>query len=272
MSPIRIQFMSDLHLENRRFSGLRDGDGADYTFEFPVNADILALLGDIGHTSNERLYAWLSVQLTRFNLVLFVAGNHEPYGSTLQGSIADLEHFAAESEIAAANSPPEQRLGRFVFLNRDGVDISPTVTILGCTLWSRLDPVYIDFMRIALSDFDKIAGFDPDAYEAHHQDDLAWLEAAVADVAEREPRRQVVVLTHHAPTVADTSDPAHAGGTSNSAFATEVLARVCARGAVAVWASGHTHWNCGFERVGVRVVTNQRGYRDGESGFDPARV
>jgi hypothetical protein len=64
----------------------------------------------------------------------------------------------------------------------------------------------------------------------------------------------------------------HAGGTSNSAFATEVLARVCAGGAVAVWAFGHTHWNCDFERAGVRVVANQRGYRDGESGFDAARV
>ncbi|KAJ6524856.1 hypothetical protein DFH09DRAFT_1329217 [Mycena vulgaris] len=157
-----------------------------------------------------------------------------------ESSIADLEHFAAESEIAVANSPPEQRLERF----------------------SRLDgPAYIGFMRIALSDFDKIVGFDPDAYEAHRQDDLAWLETAVADVAEREPRCQVVVLTHHASTVADTSDPAHAGGTSNSAFATEVLWRVCAWGSVAVWASWHTHWNCHFERAGVRVVANQRGYR-----------
>ncbi|KAJ6537509.1 hypothetical protein DFH09DRAFT_1400250 [Mycena vulgaris] len=171
-----------------------------------------------------------------------------------ESSIADLEHFAAESEIAVANSPPEQRLERFVFLNRDRVDKSLTLT-------SRLDgPAYIGFMHIALSDFDKIVGFDPDAYEAHHQDDLAWLETAVADVAEREPRCQVVVLTHHASTVADTNDPVHAGGTSNSAFATEVLSRVCAWGSVAVWASGNTHWNCDFERAGVRVVANQRGY------------
>jgi hypothetical protein len=76
--------MSDLHLEKRRVSDLRDAHDEDkYIFDFPANADILALLGDIGNTRNDSLYGWLSVQLARFKLILFVIGNHEPYGSTL---------------------------------------------------------------------------------------------------------------------------------------------------------------------------------------------
>ncbi|KAJ7134215.1 Ser/Thr protein phosphatase superfamily protein [Mycena epipterygia] len=271
MSSPRIQFMSDLHLEVRRWDA-NGGTGNYYAFDFPATADTLALLGDIGNTCDERLYDWLSVQLIRFKLVLFLAGNHEPYKSTLEASIADLTSFAAESEAAAASSPPEKPLGRFVFLNRTRLDISPTLTVLGCTLWSHLDPENIGYLRLGLNDFHRIDGFDTDAYEVCYKEDLAWLERTVAQMAEREPGRRVVVMTHHAPTVADTSDPVHVGGPSNSAFATEVLARVCKGSAVAAWAFGHTHWNCDFERAGVRVVANQRGYGDGEDGFDPSRV
>ena len=95
----------------------------------------------------------------------------------------------------------------------------------------------------------------------------------VADIAREEPHRRVVVMTHHAPTVEGTSDPKYAGGPTNSAFATEMVGSVVWRaGVVKVWMFGHTHWCCDFEREGVRVVSNQRGYKEGAPGFLPDKV
>ena len=65
LEPVRIQVLSDLHLELSRVSSL------PYFFDFPVKADTLALLGDIGLTHDDRLFDWLRAQLRRFKLVFF---------------------------------------------------------------------------------------------------------------------------------------------------------------------------------------------------------
>ena len=74
--------MSDLHLE----FAFRKSDG-DFAlgyevFDIEPVAPTLALLGDIGLTVNDELFAFLEKQLAKFERVLFVMGNHEGYGSS----------------------------------------------------------------------------------------------------------------------------------------------------------------------------------------------
>ena len=81
---VHIQLLSDLHLETPRPSyGPYDEDGHVFQYNFPCRADVLALLGDIGVTFDDRLFSWLSMQLQRFRLILFISGNHEAYRSSL---------------------------------------------------------------------------------------------------------------------------------------------------------------------------------------------
>ena len=83
---LRLQVLSDLHLDHPRPSSAPEHAGiADtpFSYDFPVRAEILALLGDIGVTSDDRLFAYLRIQLTRYKLVFFLPGNHEPYGTTV---------------------------------------------------------------------------------------------------------------------------------------------------------------------------------------------
>ncbi|GJE99490.1 metallophosphatase domain-containing protein [Phanerochaete sordida] len=254
---MQIQLLSDLHLERDRAHAEHSKES--YHYDIPAAAPYLALLGDIGCTVHEELFDWLRAQLQRFEKVLYVAGNHEPYGSSIASSHARLHAFAAASA------------GRFVFLQQTRLDLGPTLTVLGCTLWAALDARRAG----ALQDFAHIADFDPRAYAAAHRADVAWLNGAVARLAAEEPRRRVVVLTHHAPTRAGTSDPRFAADDHPvvSAFGSELSGEACwTAGIVVVWAFGHTHWCCDFERAGVRVVSNQRGYRDGGEGYDPAKV
>ncbi|KZT67410.1 Ser/Thr protein phosphatase superfamily protein [Daedalea quercina L-15889] len=260
-----IQLLSDIHLEmERRHKPF-------YQYDFASAADNLALLGDIGWTRDERMFRWLEVQLSRFKRIFFIAGNHEPYMSTLEESTRSIESFARRAAVAHAADPEAK--GEFIFLNRTRYDLSPSVTILGCTLWSALDPANMDILLWSLNDFKRIDNFNPATYTKSHRADLAWLRRSLMEIRAREPGRRVVVFTHHAPTVEDTSDPRYAGGPSNSAFATELSteADIWAPPLV-LWAFGHTHWSCDFERRGVRVVSNQRGYQEGDDSFETATV
>ncbi|KAI0361759.1 Ser/Thr protein phosphatase superfamily protein [Trametes cingulata] len=265
--------LSDLHLEVERI-GVRtaaDSDGDLYQFDFRAVADHLALLGDIGMTLDDRLFVWIRAQLARFNTVFYVPGNHEPYWSSLDDSLGRLSEFAASCQSAPTD--PAHPLGQFVLLNRKRYDISPTLTVLGCTLWARLNPGDLDILRWSLSDFHRIDGFDPTTYQAAHARDAKWLEQSVEHIACNEPHRRIVIMTHHAPTVEGTSDPKFVDGPTGSAFATEFVgSKIWRSGVVKAWMFGHTHWCCDFERDGVRVVSNQRGYKDGAPGFVPDKV
>jgi len=261
---VDVQLLSDLHLEIER------GSQPLYQYDFPASAENLALLGDIGWTRDERLFLWLEVQLSRFKRVFFVSGNHEPFITTLEESTGTIEAFAKRMTDARS---ADRSKGEFIFLNRTRYDLSSTLTILGCTLWSTLDPENIDLLVWGLTDFQRIDNFNPAAYSECHRADLAWLRQSIAHIRANEPERRVIVFTHHAPTIGGTANPKYIGGPTNSAFATELSMEEDLWAApVAVWAFGHTHWNCDFERRGVRVVSNQRGYKGGGTGFDTAKI
>ncbi|GBE87486.1 Ser/Thr protein phosphatase protein [Sparassis latifolia] len=261
---MRIQILSDIHLEMER-PGSAPGQEF-YHYDIPVCAEHLALLGDIGWTVDERLFEWLRAQLRLFKTIYYVAGNHEPYRSSIDESNQRLSAFAQECEA-------DPTLGDFIFLNRTRHDVSPTLTILGCTLWSALNPGDLDILSWSLTDFRRITSFDPEKYVALHTAELAWLSATVAAIALDEPERAIVVFTHHAPTIEGTGDPKYIGQPTNSAFATELSGEdVWTRECVKLWAFGHTHWSCDFERADIRVYSNQRGYAQGGSHYDPSKV
>jgi hypothetical protein len=161
--------------------------------------------------------------------------------------------------------------GEFIFLNRTRYDVSPSLTILGCTLWSAINPDDLDILSWSLNDFRRIDSFNPASYDSAHKADLDWLTSTLEDIRSSSSRR-VTVFTHHAPTVEGTGDPKYIGGPTNSAFATELTGMPCWGSPVFLWAFGHTHWNCDFERRGVRVFSNQRGYGHEGKDFDASKV
>ncbi|KXN81053.1 hypothetical protein AN958_06175 [Leucoagaricus sp. SymC.cos] len=268
---ISIQVLSDLHLEINRPE--TRGENL-YDYEFAVKAEILALLGDIGLSRDRELFEWLRAQLARFEVVFYVVGNHEPYISNLDESRDRFLKFSAEveAERASTKGPNGKALGQFVFLNRNRYDLSSTVTVLGCTLWSRLNPDDVDIIHLSLVDFRAIGGLDPEKFQALHRKDLDWLNESVQDIEKKEPHREIIILTHHAPTMEGTSDPRFEAGPLSSAFATELVKEPCWGRRVKVWAFGHTHWNCDFVKEGVRVYSNQRGYKEGEPGYHSSKV
>ncbi|KAG6893421.1 hypothetical protein C0992_010046 [Termitomyces sp. T32_za158] len=183
------------------------------------------------------------------------------------------EESAERLNAFATKTNADPSLGTFVYLNRTRHDISPDLTILGCTLWSALNPDDLDILSWSLTDFRRINSFNPDAYVDLHKTDLAWLNSTIASIARDEPERHIVVFTHHAPTKDGTGDPKFNDGPTNSAFVTELTGEECWESRkIKLWAFGHTHWCCDFDRKGIRVYANQRGYGEGRETYDAGKI
>ena len=237
----------------------------------------LALLGDIGNVSDPWLFAFLDRQLQQFEIVFYLLGNHEPYGTTFAGAKEMLCVF--EADVEERRRLPNSIIGKFVFLDRKRYDYSENLTVLGCTLFSFIKPEQRDSVARFVSDFSKISDWNVESHNAAHQSDLQWLNSQISECARNEPQRSIVVLTHHSPTASEAAnDPRHVQDHTQvqSAFVTDISDQVCWRNPqVKVWAFGHTHFNCDLKdpQTGKRVVANQKGYvREEVLTFDETKV
>jgi hypothetical protein len=167
-------------------------------------------------------------------------------------------------------------MGRFVLLDQTRFDLNDRLTILGCTLLSRVLPDQIREVASRLNDFKSIQHWTVEDHVKAHSSDLAWLNAQVAERSE-EPQRQIGSLTHHSPcSDAAASHPVHKSSLVASGFVTDLSKETCwVALQVKMWAVGHTHYNCEFEDpvTKKKVATNQRGYAMvPQVSFDATRV
>jgi predicted phosphodiesterase len=249
---VRLQVLSDLHLER--------GGGPPLI----ADADVLVLAGDIarGVAGLQAASTWSP------GPVIYVSGNHEPYGDGLPNLTSRLRK--------AAKAFP----GRVHMLERDEVTTGG-VRFLGCTLWSAFDVGGVEERDRAMgicgdlvNDYEHIA-WSPAGRALRPQDTLRlhqlsrrWLERRLATPHDG----PTVVVTHHAPLLPrePATDPlwrALAG-----AFVSDLTGLMGASRA-ALWIHGHTHRRVDVEVRGTRVVSNPRGYpHEPVEGFDPELV
>lgn len=247
---MKLNILSDLHL----------GQGA---LAPPRNdADVVILAGDIGRP--DEAVAWA---LSLGKPVLYVAGNHEYYGSSLAGTEARLRQLCAGTEVHLLGG--EER-------------IIEGVRFLGSTLWTdmllfgdregRAAAVeqalrYIrDYTRIHLDEQSR-APFTPLDSIALFQRHAAWLAHKLAEPHDG----PTVVITHHAPSPASIH-PRFAGSVINACFVSNAE-HLLDGDRVQLWVHGHTHDSFDYSLNGTRVVCNPRGYARGgineNASFDP---
>lgn len=244
-----FQIVSDLHLETQ----------PSYLIPIPQTATNIALLGDIGKIADDGLFRFLESLLKKYWNVFYVLGNHEPIGTTCSTAKASLRSFAAKMEQLRQRST----IGRFILLDQTRHDISDDMTILGCTLFSRVTEEQASAVGDRLLDFRQIRDWTVEDHNQAHASDLAWLNYQVSDIMNTEPQRQIVILTHHCPTLdSRAADPNHVDSPVSSGFSSNLSREVCWQSkSVVLWAFGHTHFNCDFvDDHGKRVVANQKGY------------
>lgn len=234
---MKLNILSDLHLSR---SGLPPPDN---------DADLVILAGDIA-----RPQAAVSWALGIAKPVLYVPGNHEFYGGSIAGTVAELKRLCAGTHIRV--------------LDNDAA-VFGGVRFLGTTLWTdfmlfgegeeraRAMQQALSFMR----DFSKIrlsessaTLFSPADAAALFAVHAAWLESRLA-----EPHAgPTVVITHHAP-ARDSIHPRFAGSLLNACFVSDAE-RLIDGNRARLWIHGHTHDSFDYVLNGTRVVCNPRGY------------
>ncbi|KAH8817297.1 ser/Thr protein phosphatase-like protein superfamily [Xylogone sp. PMI_703] len=244
-----FQILSDLHLEV----------GQQYSsFKIPASAPYLILAGDTGRLIDYDPYlAFLATQTAQFEKVFLILGNHEFYNLS----------FTAGLEQAQKLEQEEVLNGRLVLLHRKRFNIpNSKTTILGCTLWSEIPENARKVVQMKVKDFEKINTWTVDNHNEAHKLDLTWLNEQIAEIQQRnrsrpkgEQKRNILVVTHHAPCVEGTSSPGNMRNPWSSAFATDLLKDGDWKD-VKAWVFGHTHFTTEFETYGIRVFSNQRGY------------
>lgn len=248
MASTSFQILSDLHLEPH----------GSYDFPIKQTAPNLALLGDIGQIAHDGLFTFLERQLTHYWNVVFILGNHEPYGTSWVLAKARVCTFEAKMQTLRESST----IGNFMFLDQARWDVNETLTVLGCTLFSNISSQGVEVEK-RLNDFRQIRDWSVEDHVSAHRSDLDWLNNQVKAISETEPQRKIAVFSHYSPTLdIQAVDPKHKNSPVSSAFATDLSQEQCwTNRAVVFWAFGHTHFNCDFtDELGKRVIANQKGY------------
>jgi len=238
---MRLRILSDLHLETYK-EGRELPDAA---------ADVVILAGDI-HPGTAGL-AWATKRFTT-TPIIYVAGNHEYYGSSMPLLRAELKLEA-------------KRLGVH-FLDNTSVELDG-VKFLGTTLWTDFNLYANDFEKDYVSTYKKALQFMPDFHiveqpegerflpeesQRLHKIAVDWLEVELA-APFTGPK---VVISHHAPNAACIPSRFQ-GDILSPAFASS-LDRLM--GKANLWVHGHVHEPVDFKCQGTRIVANPGGYPD----------
>jgi predicted phosphodiesterase len=234
---MKLNILSDLHL----------GFGA---MDLPDNpADVVVLAGDISRPREAAAWA-----LRFAKPVLYVLGNHEFYGSSIDGAADELKRLCAGTNVHVLD---------------DSELVIGGVRFLGTTLWTDFELFDDALLRAAakdearrvLRDFSRIRAseasidlFTPDHSVALFRRHARWLGGRLAS-AHAGP---TVVITHHAPSP-QSIHPRFADSLLNACFVSDARHLLCPGGA-SLWIHGHTHDSFDYRVDATRVVCNPRGY------------
>jgi predicted phosphodiesterase len=236
---MKIHVLSDLHLEFDIFK------------PESTDADVVVLAGDIDVRSKG--IAWARATFPDQEII-YVAGNHEFYGSQRLELILKLQEQCALHEIHFLDD-------RMIQLQ--SADDKKPIRFLGATLWTdfllfgeELKDKCMMYGEMYLNDFrrigDGVVGFSPLKSIQLHEQSLAWLNAELNHSFDG----ATVVVTHHLPSMHSVADR-YKFDLLSACFSSELSHLF---GKMSLWIHGHTHDSCDYEMNGTRVVCNPRGY------------
>ncbi|MDF1622725.1 MAG: metallophosphoesterase [Pseudohongiella nitratireducens] len=249
----KIAYASDLHLRQyHKFFNQR-------AMSFPESSDVIVLAGDIaiGHEASD-IVDELSEQYPSSHIV-WVAGNHEFYGTNIDVQTDYFRQVCATSE-------------QVHFLENASVEIKG-ITFIGCTLWSDFSILgdSEEAKNVAgqsINDFFHIetAGgqrFTPDHAVLKFQESHSYLESQLSQL---DPLKTVVVT--HFPPGMNTRNTKYPIDPLTAYFQANVEELITTY-QPSNWIYGHNHFSNQIQISQTNVVSNQLGYRSEEGRIPP---
>jgi Icc-related predicted phosphoesterase len=220
-----IRIFSDLHLENCPFFVEYGGE------------ELLIIAGDVCPDENKTLELIKNYLKNENASVLFVLGNHDFYGKTI------------ESTYEFWNSVD---LSNFYFLQDESIVLNG-IRFYGCTMWTDMNKYNTQTMeksRELLRDYKEIVNFIPsDSYLLHMKSKNKLLECLQSS------KESVVVVSHHLPSYKSVAKQ-YKNFEAIGSFASNMddVVTKCY-----MWIHGHTHHSFDYKIAQTRVVCNPRG-------------
>lgn len=214
----------------------------------------LVIAGDFGSMHKPKLLVnGLEILCKRFKEVIYIPGNHEYYGGSLERSEDAIKSFTRDI--------PNLQFGSQLNLGK----------IKAATLWTDFDGQNkgsIELARLYMNDYRQCLGrkgllLAPEDTITEHIKELAFLSENI--------REGDVVITHHLPSFKSV-DPEFTYSRLNGAYATN-LENLIMEKKPAVWVHGHTHAPQDYMIGQTRIICNPRGYAGQEgNGYNPNLV
>lgn len=225
---MRIEVISDLHLEFDKTFTLRNTE----------DADVLILAGDVCEARNHKLlHRFMGEVSSEYDNVLYVFGNHEYYDSDLDQVNRTRDELAKYSNVH--------------ILDNDYIEIDE-VEFAGTTLWTDLkkeDWFAVDAAKRGINDFRLIE--DLSVSKWIHMNEIARDFLKQVDVD--------VVITHFVP-FEKFIHPTFVGNQLNYSFVNTDMKWLVYNSDAALWVFGHTHYPVDEEILDTRFICNPKGY------------
>lgn len=229
---VKLQIASDMHLE---FYAGNTPKALRIINQMPHLADTLILAGDICSLARiEASEVLLRAFCDKWKNVLYVPGNHEFYGTSIEKGHQALEQLTLE-------------LDNLHWLRPQAVVWLGDRRFIGDTLWFADGPMNWHYGK-QMNDFRQIL----DARMAYDRNTEArgWFEQELAPGD--------IVVTHHLPSYALVQD-LYKGDPLNVFYANNLDSLIADR-KPALWVHGHTHVHHDRVLGETRVVANAKGY------------
>ena len=254
---MKLAIASDLHVEF-----------GDIDLVNTQGADVLILAGDIVQLKDlEKTSEWGDRARDFFQRVsqafpraLYVMGNHEHYAGDFAKGASRFRTFCDQHCIT-----------NITLLDKESVTIGG-YDFIGGTLWTdfnTMDTLTMTNAQHAMNDYRGVKNsndtqswkFLPKHALRDHQQCRNYLQACMDNYKQSDRTdRRVVVITHHAPSMASIHAKYQHDRLMNGCFYTNLEPFIEANPHIQLWIHGHMHDPFDYTLGETRVVCNPRGY------------
>ena len=225
---------------------------------------ILAAVGDISNVRHQSFNLFFEKVSPLYDHILYVPGNHEYYNDYHVENKLSMKKILDEMKKIINNYPNVKILDNNSIIIND-------YKFIGTTLWSNVDESSKDYIREHINDYHLIhteKGLLTIADTNNfNKKNIKWL------VSELKTDIPCIVLSHHAPLFNDpennnyTADPKYTRSKNNCAFHNNL--KVLLKKPIILWTFGHTHYCTNFILNGIHIISNQLGYENEITDFNP---
>lgn len=246
---MKISYVSDLHLEFKKY----------YNFRNEPGGDILLLCGDIlvgaylrsnrTDQDTKALKRYLDTQIrelcSKYKHVYYIFGNHEYYHSDYH----ELKEIVRQGL---------HDLGLPIKIFDNDYVVHGDYVLFGAPLWTdynRWNPLVVNEIMRGMNDYRYIGSGTPELFYVEHLNTIDNIKKLCSKFSDK----KIIIFTHMAPMMQSVNVD-HSGNYLDYAYASNLYDIIFQNPNIMYWIHGHVHSNFDYMVEQCRILSNCHGY------------